>query len=463
MTGDAMLKEPVTRPAGGGDGAAGPAREGIWPRVIREVADDLAADAPARDRAGKPPLDEVGRLKEAGLLARLTPPRPGQQGADWRSAAALVREIAAADGSVGELLAHHCALAWSARFYGGPAGTTERGGSDGTQSGVQQGARENGAQENIEPGSDRLDPAHGFESRTAHEQWLLAGAVEPAGKERADCPILSPAEGGYVLDGRQDLAAGVGVADRLVVGARCPVTGDRLVAVVDPARPGVSTQNTHDLVGQRLTGSGSVLFDRVAVPAEDILGSTSRDEHAVRPRAALAPVALRLLLTQVALGVTEGALAETRDVSRAASAAPPSAGTDDGSLGNRLGEDPYVLLAYGELATALHAAVAVVERATDAVAQGLLAGPGLAVDDCADIAALVSAAETVTARSAVRITTRVLELTGAFGAASHSPQGFDRFWRDARALTLRIPAAHRLRDIGDHYLNGTRPGLARRP
>ncbi|MFJ8074262.1 acyl-CoA dehydrogenase family protein [Streptomyces sp. NPDC096176] len=150
-------------------------------------------------------------------------------------------------------------------------------------------------------------------------------------------------------------------------------------------------------------------------------------------------------------------------MSRAASAAPPSATMDDGSFGNRQGEDPYVLLAYGELATAFHAAVAVVERATDAVAQGLLTGPDLAVDDCADIAALVSAAETVTARSAVRITTRVLELTGAFGAACHSTQGFDRFWRDARALTLRVPEAHRLRDIGDHYLNGTRPGLARHP
>ncbi|MFJ8074263.1 hypothetical protein ACIQ7Q_10070 [Streptomyces sp. NPDC096176] len=52
----------------------------------------------------------------------------------------------------------------------------------------------------------------------------------------------------------------------------------------------MSTQDAHDLVGQRLTGAGSVLFDRVAVPAEHILGSASRDEHAVRPGAALAPL-----------------------------------------------------------------------------------------------------------------------------------------------------------------------------
>lgn len=117
--------------------------EAMWPRVTREVADDLAADAIARDRAGKPPYDEVARLREAGLPALLTPPvLPGRNltgpasgpspdpddpgghvggghgGADWRTAAAVIREIAAADGSIGELIARHYVLSWSSRFFG---------------------------------------------------------------------------------------------------------------------------------------------------------------------------------------------------------------------------------------------------------------------------------------------------------------------------------------------------------
>ena len=43
------------------------ADEGIRLRVTREIADDLAVDALSRDRAGKPPFDEVSRLREAGL------------------------------------------------------------------------------------------------------------------------------------------------------------------------------------------------------------------------------------------------------------------------------------------------------------------------------------------------------------------------------------------------------------
>ncbi len=85
-------------------------------------------------------------------------------------------------------------------------------------------------------------------------------------------------------------------------------------------------------------------------------------------------------------------------------------------------------------------------RATDAMAGALAAGPDIDVEEPAAVAALVDTAETVTARAALHITTRVLELADA--------PGLDRFWRNARVLTARGSAAHRLRAIGDHYLNG---------
>ena len=43
-----------------------------------------------------------------------------------------------------------------------------------------------------------------------------------------------------------------------------------------------------------------------------------RDEHAVSPFATLAPLALRLALVHVGLGIAEGALAEARDIDLAA-------------------------------------------------------------------------------------------------------------------------------------------------
>ncbi|MFD7321605.1 acyl-CoA dehydrogenase [Streptomyces sp. NPDC059875] len=414
----------------------------IWPRVTRELADDLAVDAPARDRAGKVPFDEVARLREAGLPALLTPPGPSRRGADLRAACAVIREISAADSSIGELLAHHYVLSWTGRFLSG--------------------------------GDEAPGGPESLEERTTQERWLLAGSLEPsrtAGLEPSRTAgepelTLTPVDGGHVLDGRRSFASGVTVADRLIVGARCTGTGDFLVALVDPADPAVFTDAGTDRIGQRLAGAGTVTFDRVPVNAPNILGVLPRDEHAVAPFTTLAPLALRLTLVHVALGVAEGALAEARDISRATQAAPPPTeprtGPDEYPV--RGGEDPYLLLAYGELATAAHAAAAVVERATEALARGLRAERSLGVEERADIAVLVAAAEAVTSSSAVRITTRILELvdTAETADASGGGPGFDRFWRNARALTAQSSSAHRLRDIGDHYLNGTHPRLTLR-
>ncbi|MGA4977636.1 acyl-CoA dehydrogenase [Streptomyces cinereoruber] len=426
-----------------------PADDEIWPRVTRELADDLAVDALTRDRAGKAPFDEVARLQEAGLPALLTAPGPSRRGADWRAACAVVREISAADSSVGELLAHHYALSWSSRFFG-PAHEAPA-------------PRASSA-----PGAARRPLA--LDVCTAEERWLLAGGVEPPRPATGPGLVLTPAEGsggGWILDGRRAFASGVTVADRLVVGARPGGTGDLLVVLVDPAHPGVFTDAGTDRVGQRLAGAGTVTFDHVPVPSEHVLGVLPHDEHAVAPFTTLAPLALRLLLTQVGLGIAEGALAEARDISRADQAGPAPAGgadgpaTADGTAPAGAGDDPYLLLAYGELATAAHAAAAVVERATDALARGLHAEWSLTPEERADISVLVAAAETVTGRAAVHITTRILELVdGTAGADSRAGgPGFDRFWRNARALTAPTRADHRLRDIGDHYLNGTHARL----
>ncbi|MFF9505050.1 acyl-CoA dehydrogenase [Streptomyces sp. NPDC014656] len=415
-----------------------PRDDTLWRRIVRELADDLAVDAHARDRAGKSPRDEVGRLREAGLPAFLTAADPvlgGGRGADLRTACSAVRELSAADGSVGELLAHHYALSWTGRFLSGP------------------------------PDGRSAETFPRLDARTAAEGWLLAGAADPPppGTGGAPGPTLTrDGRDGWLLDGRRAFDSAVTVADRLVVAARPAGTGDPLVVLVDPAHPGVFTEAATDRVGQRLTGAGTVAFGHVPVPRARVLGTLPADEHAAAPFTTLAPLVLRLLLVHVALGIAEGALAEARDVNRAVAPGPPPAPSH--GLPDRA-DDPYLLLSYGELATAAHTAAAVAERATDALARGLRAGWSLGFEDRADLAVLVAAAETVTGPAAVRLTTRILELVegappAAPGAGGGGP-GFDRFWRDARALTARTRPAHRLRDIGDHYLNNTHTRLAR--
>ncbi|MGW6707225.1 acyl-CoA dehydrogenase [Streptomyces sp. NPDC054956] len=375
-------------------------------RTARDVADDLAADAIPRDQAGREPTDEAARLREAGLLAALTPPAPGR-GVDWRTGCAVIRRIAAADSSVGDVLARHYVHTWSGRFYASRQHATA------------------------------------LEEESVREHWLWTGAIRtPAPGEDTAGPdlTLKPRSTGYVLNGCRFVDTAAAVADRIVVDAVCAVTGEVLVVRIPPGTPGMTVDPAHDRLGQRVVGAGEVLFDRVDIASGQVLGRRPHDEETTAPFTALAEPALRLALCHVGLGIVEGALSEARDLSR-------------GGRAYRLpGADPDLFLTYGELASAAQTATAVVDRATEVMAQALDTGAQLDAEEPAGVAALVATAETVTSKAALHVTARVLELADA--------PGLDRFWRNARVLTAHYPVAHRLRSIGEHYLNGSHRAVA---
>ncbi|MDX2939738.1 acyl-CoA dehydrogenase family protein [Streptomyces ipomoeae] len=383
-----------------------------WLRVAREAADDLATDAVAREQAGKAPFDEVSRLREAGLLTLLVPAESGGGGADWPTAYAVVREIGAADGAIGQLLGCHYFLSWSARFFTEPPLAAEA------------------------------------ERQSAAGQWLWGG-----GFARQEPPLtVTRTAAGPVLDGRQSYATGVLVADRIAVRAVRADTGEPLAVVVDPAHHGVRVDGDADAFGQRLAAGGSVEFDAVPVAADDVLGSLSADEDVLSPLAALASPVGRLVSVQLLLGMAEGVLAEAREYSRTGHTPWPPAwpvGTP---------HDPQVLTAYGELTVLTRSASALTDQALEAVCGGLTRGEDLTYDEYADISVLVAMAEAAASRAAQESTTRALDIIGTRSTSARL--GFDRFWRNARTHTLYEPVAHRLRDVGDYFLNGAHPPFA---
>ncbi|MFJ4695828.1 acyl-CoA dehydrogenase family protein [Streptomyces sp. NPDC088766] len=387
---------------------SGPGRA-LWLRVAREAADDLATDAVSREQAGKAPFDEVSRLREAGLLTLLVPAELGGGGADWPTAYAVVREIAAADGAIGQLLGCHYFLSWNARFFTEPS------------------------------------LAARIERQSATEQWCWGG-----GFARQELPpTLTRKARGYTLDGRQSYATGVLVADRLAVRAVRADTGEPLAVVVDPAHHGVRIDGDTGTFGQRLAAGGSVEFDAVPVAARDVLGSLSADEDVLSPMAALTSPVGRLLSVQLLLGIAEGVLAEAREYSRAGHSPWYPARPVDHS------QDPQVLTAYGEITVLTRSASALTDQALEAVHAGLARGEDLTYDEYADISVLVTMAEAAASRAAQESTTRALDIIGARSASARL--GFDRFWRNARTHTLYEPPAHRLRDVGDYFLNGAHP------
>ncbi|TLS47585.1 acyl-CoA dehydrogenase [Streptomyces montanus] len=387
---------------------SGPGRA-YWLRVARETAEDLATDAVARDQAGKVPFDEVSRLREAGLLTLLIPAELGGGGADWRTAYAVVREIAAADGAIGQLLGCHYYMSWTARFFTEPALAAQ------------------------------------IERQSTAEQWCWGG-----GFARQEPPLtLADTAGGLVLDGRQSYVTGVLVADRLAVRAVRADTGEPFAVVVDPARNGVEVDADADPFGQRLAAGGSVEFDAVPVGADDVLCSLSADEDSLSPLAALASPVGRLVSVQLCLGMAEGVLAEAREYSRAGHS--PRYPTWPLSSP----QDPHVLTAYGELTVLTRSASALTDQALEALQSGLAHGKDLTYDEYAEISVLVAVAEAAASTAVQESTARALDVIGARSTSSRL--GFDRFWRNARTHTLYEPVAHRLRDVGDYFLNGAHP------
>ncbi|MEU0603548.1 acyl-CoA dehydrogenase family protein [Streptomyces sp. NPDC006393] len=384
-----------------------------WPHIAREMADDLATDAVEREQAGKPPLDEVARLRESGLLTLLAPAGLGGSGADWRTACTVVRTVAAADGAIGHLLGNHYFLSFSPRFFAGPA----------------RAAR--------------------IERESAAGQWCWGGGIashEPP-------LVLTPSADGGLLDGYQRYATGVGIADRLVVRAAGYGTGEPLAVLVDTTRPGVVSGGVGDTFGLRLAAGGGVEFDSVPVAADDVLGSLLPDEGVLSPFASLAAPTARLVSVQFCLGLAEGLLSEVREHGRAVRSPWQPFSPQPWPVGAP--QDPNALTAYGELAVLARAASALADQAVDALMRGLAQGEDLDGEECAEIAVLASVAEAAASRAAQEITTRALDVIGADAASSR--HGFDRFWRDARTHTLREPVAHRLREVGDYFLNGAHP------
>ncbi|GAA4526936.1 acyl-CoA dehydrogenase family protein [Amycolatopsis samaneae] len=366
-----------------------------WREAATKLADVLAADAVARDRAGDEPVREVGLLRDSGLLALLDT-------GGWAAANEVTRIVAAADASAGHLLGYHYLQLWRTGLFG---------------------ARVPG-----EP--DRF--------------W--AGVSNPL-----DAALrLTPCGDGFTLDGSKTFATGASVADRLVVSGTRTDTAEKLTFVVDARAPGVTYSGDWDNIGQRLTASGGVRFAGTRVDARDVLGIQPENPADPRcPRISLAALGFQLMLAQVYAGLARGALDAAAAYTREAGRAWILSDVDSADA------DPYVLAGYGELVATARAAGFAVDAAVTALGQADERGWDLTHDERAEAAIAISGAKVVASRAAVEATSKIFEFTGARSTAAK--HGLDRFWRNARTLTLHDPVVYKAREVGDHFLRGTRP------
>ncbi|WP_037344455.1 acyl-CoA dehydrogenase family protein [Sciscionella sediminilitoris] len=378
-----------------------------WIERAREVAETLAVDAVERDAAGAEPLAEAELLRKAELPALLVPAAQGGAGQDWGTALAVVREIAAADGSVAQLIGYHYVNQYNLWFTAPEEVAARLGGE------------------------------------SARRQWLWGDAVNPTDPEL----LLTPDGEGYLLDGTKRFATGTSSGDIIVIGASLTTTGEPLLAAIPSTGEGISFGGDWDNIGQRLSASGSVTFERAPVATENVLGSLAPER--ITPRATLLTPAIQAVFGHLYLGIAEGALRTAREYTRTTSRPWIHSGLDSVTA------DPYVLATYGELAAKLAALGALADRAAAALVAVDAEGSALTWAGRGELAEQITALKIVATETALEVTERVFEVTGA--RATASKHGFDRFWRNVRTHTLHDPVAYKRRELGAHYLTGAVP------
>ncbi|MGZ2746520.1 acyl-CoA dehydrogenase family protein [Burkholderia stagnalis] len=377
------------------------------PAALARVIDALRGSAAARDRAGGHAAQEKQWLADAGLLTFAVPRAFGGQEAAWPVIYDVIRQVARVDSALAHLVGFQCLQVVSVDVWGDLA----------------QRAR--------------------YLRGTVEHRWWWGNAVNPL-----DTRLVATAtsDGGYRLDGVKGFCSGTRGSQRMTVSAHDPALGRTVFGVVPTARAGITVNEDWDPIGQRQTDSGSVTFDGVALAPDEVL---HRSETPPTPRATLRTLVSQLVLTNLFVGLAEGALAEARDYVLRNGRPWIHAGVE------RASDDPYTLQRFGDMRVQAVAAATLADRAADGLQRAWVQRDALTADGRAEVALAVSEAKIVAQRAALENGEALFDACGA--RATGAALGLDRFWRNARTHTLHDPLDYRLRDVGRFALTGELP------
>ncbi len=374
-----------------------------------EISADLSRRAAELDREGRPPLGEIVKLKNAGLLNALHAPEIGGGGLDWVDGLRLTRILARGESSIGQLLGYHYV---NSQY-------------------VYWGFDEARAQE--------------LGNKTVANNLYWGAAVNP----RDPGLVLSRRGNGYVLNGRKSFSTAAHVSDYINANA---ALDDKIVGFAVPtSRAGYKANDDWDNFGQRLSDSGSVEFHDFPVYEED-LDKVGTSGGAAPVLATFNTPLIQLVFVNFYLGTAEGALREAVDYVRTTTRPWVTSGVE------RAADDPYILERVGELTAALKAATALADSAAAIVQAGLAKGSKATARERGEAAAEAYAAKVNATHVALDVTNRVFELTGARSTAEKFR--FDRFWRNVRTHTLHDPVFYKAKEVGEFVLNDKIPEVS---
>jgi len=375
---------------------------------VAELRAQLAATAIERDAQGGHAAPQRELIRSSGLLALTIDAQLGGLGGGVIELYAAVRQLAQVDSALAHVFGFHHLQLFGVQLYDGPA------------------AELHGARHLRE---------------TAEQRLFWGNALNPA-----DTRLLARrVDGGWRLVGVKGFCSGALGSDRLTLSATT-ADGGFLIGVVPTRREGVQVEHDWDAFGQRQTDSGTVRFNEVWLADDELL---QQPGVAATPRATLRSQIAQLIMSNLYLGIAEGAFEEARRYTLEQSKAWFASGVP------RAADDPYIQQRYGDLWLHVRAAQAVVDAAVLRLQAALARGEALTAQERGEVAVAGAEAKVLSHRAAIQVSSQLFELTGARSTSARF--GLDRFWRNARVHTLHDPVDYKLRDLGRYRIEGRIP------
>jgi alkylation response protein AidB-like acyl-CoA dehydrogenase len=371
------------------------------------LARAFRTSAAERDLAAGTPTAEREQIRASGLLKLMIPSDHGGLGANWPDFLNIVREIATADASLAHLFGYHHLGMVTPHLIGTP---------------------------------EQRDRWYAV---TARGNLFWGNSLNPLDPRTT---LTRVDERTFRLHGEKSFCTGAQGSDLLLVSAIEPGQPRLQVVVVPTNRAGITVHDDWDNMGQRQTDSGSVSYRDVEVQADEVLGPPGAGGSVW---ATLRTCVTQSVLSNIYLGIAQGAFDEARHYT--VGLERPFAG----SAAERPSEDPYIIEHYGEMQVQIQAAECLLDRGAQALQQAWNRQGALDPEQRGACAIAIATAKVAAARCALEVTSTMFDVMGARATSGH--YRFDRFWRNARTLTLHDALDYKVREVGDWVLNGRFP------
>lgn len=389
--------------------------------VFGPVFARIAEDAADRDNRRELPTEAIALLRNAGFGTLRIPTDRGGFGATLRQTFSLLIDLAAADPNLTQALRVHFSTVEGFLAAVNSTDPTSASAAEAAEAGLH--AVVNGTLFGNAISERGVGAAERYQTRLTRRST--------DGTDGTD---------GYVLNGTKYYSTGSLFADLIVVAA--DLDGERVTVTVPVTADGVHQIDDWDGFGQRVTGSGTTIFDNVPVDT----GAVTAGGYGTGGRT---PDTAFLQLFHLAAlsGIVRRAADDAQDHvarrERTYSHAPADLPR----------EDPLVQAVLGRINAAAFAA-----RATTLAVADLIARAVDGTDEEVDAAELAAAEAQVVLIPLVLDAVNELFETGGASLASGA-LNLDRHWRNARTLAQHNPAVYKQQAIGKYALTGDSSAL----